>query len=178
MKKTLTLIIAIAILATAAFAGCGNSATGKDTITLSAQEMIEKIVSDCGEEVLGFTMEEAVTADKSQSYLGLSEDDFAKYVDSAFMSYGAFTTSASLFAVIKAKDAASAKSVKDLVASGFNSMRWVCVLPETSVVIESGSYVLLAVSSQASVDKVVEIFSEQAGDNIGEEKVFYTRPTN
>ena len=80
--------------------------------------------------------------------------------------------------LIRAKDGSSAGDVKKIIAGrvsgkdGYDSQKWICVWPEISIVVESGSYVLLAASRKDIVDAVLEVFKEMAG-SVGDVDVFY-----
>ena len=116
-----------------------------------------------------------VTSETSQNQLGLSAADFDKYVSSASVATALIGTFAHEISMIQAKDNASAAEVKKLIAAdgGYDSSKWICVFPETSCVIESGPYVLLAVSRAEVVDAVLEAFTAAAGV-VGEANVFFT----
>ncbi|MDR0468984.1 MAG: DUF4358 domain-containing protein, partial [Peptococcaceae bacterium] len=116
-----------------------------------------------------------VTADTSQNTIGLSTADFNQYVSSATVSTAAISTFAHQVSLILAKDAASAAEIKKRIAGdgGFDSQKWICVWPEESCVIDSGSYVLLVVSRADVAEAVVAAFTAAAG-NVGERVVFFT----
>jgi hypothetical protein len=95
-------------------------------------------------------------------------------VDSACESAAAITTFAQSTAVVKCKSVAAAAEVKKLVAAGFDSHKWICVFPEQSVVVESGSYVLLAVGKAQATDALVEAFKAISEGNTGSPDVFFT----
>ena len=106
-----------------------------------------------------------VTADLSQNTVGLSEGDFNKLVASASYNMAAIGTFAHQIIVIKAKDASAATEVKKLVsgASGYDSKKWICVFPEKTIAVESGSYVLIVASYKAVVEAGIEAFKEITG---------------
>ncbi|MDR0571185.1 MAG: DUF4358 domain-containing protein [Clostridiales Family XIII bacterium] len=122
---------------------------------------------------MGASSERAIEADESQYMLGLSTDDFGKYVTEASASTGMLSTQAHEIALVKCKDAAAAGEVKKLVANGFDPGKWICVRPEKALVADSGSYVLLAVSNSAFADAAAKSFAEAAKDNVGEVVTFY-----
>ena len=116
-----------------------------------------------------------VTAESSQYQLGLSGADFDAYVSSATVATAAIATFAHEVALIQAKDAASAAEIKKRVAGdgGYDSEKWICVWPERSRVVESGPYVLIAVSRAEVVDAVYAAFADAAGTT-GEPVDFFT----
>jgi hypothetical protein len=150
-----------------------STAEKEEVFVDSAQKVLEKVVNNSQIEV-GMTFSEAVTAENSTSLLGLSQEDFNTYVDEAYTSVAALTTHAHLTAVVKCKDADGAKAVKERIASGFDSGRWICVFPEESFVVESGSYVFLAATQKENAQLLKESFEKAAGNSAGTVAVFYT----
>jgi hypothetical protein len=95
-------------------------------------------------------------------------------VESACESAAAISAIAQCNVLVKCKDIAAAAEVKKLVVAGFNSGKWVCVMPEQSVVVESGSYVLLAVGTVEATNALVEAFQSISDGNTGSSIVFFT----
>ena len=170
MKKILCAVAAAALLL--ALAACGASGA-KDTLTGKAEGVLLQLKEAPGVE-LGMTMDSEVTAEKAQYVLGLTEAQFEQYVDSAYEAAAAISTFAQSNVVVKCKDIAAAAEVKKLIAAGYDSHKWICVFPEQSVVVESGSYVLLSVGPAGLTDALVEAFRSISGDNIGTPDVFFT----
>jgi hypothetical protein len=174
MKKILGILAAAALLL--AFAACGAPAA-KDTLTGTPEEILAQLKEDPKVE-LGMTFDEAVKPDggitNPQNALGLTDEQFAQYVEAAFEAKAAIMTHAQSTSVIKCKSAADAADVKKLIAAGFDSNKWICVFPEQSVVVESGSYLLLAVGEAEATNALVEAFKTLSGGNIGTPDVFFT----
>ena len=168
MKKILCLAAAAALLL--ACAACGTPAA-KDTLTGTAQEVLAQL-KDRVE--LGMTLDDEVTAEKAQNVLGLTEAQFGEYVESAYEAMAAIATFAQSTVIVKCRDAAAAAQVKKLIAGGYDSRKWICVFPEQSVVVESGSYVLLAVGLTDTTNALVEAFKDLSGGNMGTPDVFFT----
>ncbi|MDR3208196.1 MAG: DUF4358 domain-containing protein, partial [Oscillospiraceae bacterium] len=122
---------------------------------------------------LPMSFEDAVSADISQGMLGLTASEFGQYVTEAYTSTAAFGSIAHEVALIRCKDAAAAVEVKKLVASGFNSLKWICVFPRQSFVVESGSYVLLGAVTNEAAAALQSSFSSALGGS-GTPNVFYT----
>ncbi|MCL2509106.1 MAG: DUF4358 domain-containing protein [Oscillospiraceae bacterium] len=170
MKKFIYLAMAAVMLL--ALAACSASGA-KDTLTGTAEEILLQLKESPGVD-LGMTMDDEITADKAEYALGLTAAQFAEYADSAYEVAAAISTFAQSNVLVKCKDVSAAAEVKKLIAAGFNSNKWVCVFPEQSVVVESGSYVLLAVGKADTTNALVEAFRSLSGDNIGSPNVFYT----
>ena len=101
----------------------------------------------------------------SQNTVGLSEADYTKYVSEASQTMGAIMTAAHQIVLVKAVDAAAAAQVKKLISGpgGYDAKKWICVFPQTAIVIDSGVYVLLVASSREVADTAANVFKELAG---------------
>jgi len=173
MKKIFCIAAAAALLL--AFAACGTTPAAKDTITGTPEDVLAQLKETVD---LGMTFDDEITPDSAvsnpQTALGLTDAQFAQYVESAFEAKAMILTAAQRTAVVKCKDAAAAAQVKKLIAEGFDSNQWICVFPKQSVVVESGSYVLLAVGQVDTTDALVEAFKTISGGNTGSPDVFFT----
>lgn len=192
MKKTLTLMLAAALLLTSMLASCtssendGNSVgTGNDETTGTAEntpespafegtlsEILAQITEKSGNDTVD-GMEETLTGENSEYIIGLTADQMTSYVDECIVFMPMINVNPHLVALIKAKDAEAATTVKGLIADQFNNRRWVCVMPEQSGVIEAGEYVLLAVSTKSASDNLLSAFAELAGSSAGEANIFF-----
>ena len=174
MKKMLRLAAAMVLLLGCAACGAGGA---KDTLEGTTQELLaqlkETAVADFG---MGFDSE--VTAETALGTLGLTAAQFEGYVDTAYESAAAISSIAQSNVLVKCQDAAAAAEVKKLIAEGYDSAKWICVFPEQSVVVESGSYVLLAVGTRENTDALVEALKTLSKDNIGSPDAFYSHDTS
>ena len=171
MKKLLCIIAAAALLLI--FAACNTAPGAEDTLTGTPEEVLAQL-KEASDVELGMTFDNEVTADKAEYVLGLTEAQFAEYVESAYEAAAAISTFAQSNVIVKCKDASAATEVKKLIAKGFNSNKWICVFPEQSVVVESGSYILLAVGTAETTNALVEVFKSLSGGNTGSPDVFFT----
>ena len=167
MKKILCLTAAIVLLLSCV--AC--SADVKDTLEGTPQELLAQLKETAAAD-FGVGFDSAVTAETAQGTLGLTADEFEKHVDSAYESAAAISAVAQSNVLVKCKDAAAAANVKKLTAKGYDSGKWICVYPEQSVVVESGSYVLLAVGTKESTDALVAALKALSKDNMGTPDVF------
>ena len=180
MKKQIAFLLLVLIVC--ALSACGGGSAGGKASNLqgSPADVLAKIIEDAAKSLpadrpMPMCFDAEVNGDTSQNALGLSSADFDKYVSSATVSTAAIATFAHQVCLIQAKDASSAAEVKKRIAGdgGFDSRKWICVFPEESSVIESGSYVLLAASRADVVEAVVAAFTEAAG-TVGERETFFT----
>ena len=182
MKKMAAVCLILALVTAIFLAGCGgNNAGERDTLSGSTEELLTAIVVGANkllpeDDQLAESFTDVITAENSEWVLGVSSDDFARYVTDAYSSTASIITFAHQVALMKCKDFSSAAQMKRLVASGFDSDKWICVWPERSFVVESGSYVLLVASTNTGGDKILESFKTLANNNVGEVNIFYKVP--
>jgi hypothetical protein len=180
MKKYTAFCLCLLFLA--ASVGCAKKAPAvSDTLSGSPAELMASVLSGADallddESKLPMSFDSAADSENCQGRLGLTPEQLAQYVEDGVVSTAAIGSQAHEVALVKCKDAASAAEVKKLIAEGFDSGIWVCVFPERSFVVDSGSYVLLAATSAAAADALQQSFAALAGELVGEVKVFYTRP--
>jgi len=173
MKKALCLAAAIMLLL-----GCAACGTGaKDTLEGTPQELLAQLKETAAAD-FGMAFDSEVTAETAPGTLGLTADEFEKFVDSASESAAAISSIAQSNVLVKCKDAAAAAEVKKLIAEGYDSGKWICVFPEQSVVVESGSYVLLAVGTTENTNALIEALKTVSDDNTGSPDVFYAHDTS
>jgi len=148
----------------------GNSISNNNqsNLTGSAEDILNQILdamNDAGIRMPIALPPLAVAGDLSQNAIGLSEADFDKLVVSAFYSQAAIATFAHQIIMIQAKDAAAAAMIKNLVSgkNGYDAMKWVCVIPQSVVAIDSGEYVMIVASHNDVVDAALEAFEAAAG---------------
>ncbi len=173
MKKSIHVVSLMVLAITFLLVGCQNQKAKEDQFTGSAQEVHAEIMKESGLE-LGMTFDDPVTEETCTSYLGLTAEEFNEFVTDAFASNAAMTTTPHLTAVIKCKDFNAAVKVKELIATGFDSGRWICVMPDESFVVESGSYVFLVSTIKDNVEPLKKGFTTAAKDTAGEFNEFYS----
>ncbi len=194
MKKQITTVLALLLALAALVSGCkptGPAATTPPAETLApatpsptpettpVQSGLTGDTKDIlaaiskGANIDFETFDEQVSAETSQSYIGLTPEQLAEYAEDAYVSIAALNVSAHLTALVKCKDAAAAAEVKSLIADNFDSHRWVCVQPEQCLVVEAGNYVFLVASYNETATALKDAFLALAGDAAGEADVFF-----
>ena len=149
----------------------------QSNLTGSAEDVLNQILNAMTEAGISMPMALpplAVTGDLSQNAIGLSEADFDRLVSTAYYSQAAIATFAHQIIMIQAKDAAAAAEIKALVSgkNGYDAMKWVCVIPQSAVVIESGEYVMIVASRNEVVGATLGAFEAAAG-NTGDALTFF-----
>ena len=157
--------------------GSGSGST--ETLKGTTSELLSKLFENAQAQlpagnVLPAGLDDKITAENCLGMLGLTPQQLEQYVEEATVSQAAITSIAHQVALVKCKSSADAKTVKQLIADGFDSGRWICVFPEQSLVQESGSYVLLVASAKVNVEALKAGFSELAKGNVGTPVVFYS----
>ena len=65
--------------------------------------------------------------------------------------------------LIKVNDSSKVAELKKAIFDNSNLRKWVCMAAESGVVVESGNYILLAMSTPDLCDKLVTAFGEEIG---------------
>ena len=155
--------------------GSGDSGAG---LTGAPEDILAKFVDDlrnAGAEMPMSMPPSAVSAEESQYAIGLSEADFQQYVAAAAQSIAAIGTFAHQIVIYQGVDANAAGQIKRLVSEsgGYDPQKWICVFPETVVVVDSGPYVLLVASYREVAEIALEVFEATAGST-GETITFWS----
>lgn len=180
-KKTIGTFILTLLLCGLLFAGCsGNDGSPgqEESLTGSSSEILQQII-DAAAETLGEdnpmpqTFTDSITSENTEGMLGLSAEEFDNFVSEATAATGALITNAFEIAVVKCKDPSAASEAKSIISSTFNSGKWICVFPEQSLVMDAGSYILLAVGATAETTALSAAFNELSGGKASEADIFY-----
>jgi hypothetical protein len=146
----------------------------------TTSEILDSLLA-LGNEALGaddslpMTFPSDVSADNSQNMLGLDAEQFATYVADAVAHTAAISTTPYEVALIRCNDTAAADEVRKLVAAGFDSNKWICVIPDESFVMQSGEYVFLGVARTGEAFYLKEGFAKLAGISADDAEVFFTK---
>jgi hypothetical protein len=148
-----------------AFAGCSEKTNFAGESMDVLEEVLAKansLLEDADKAPSGAI--EAVESGTVYGMLGIAVEQYAEWVDNASSSVPPIHAIAHQISVIKCREGKAA-DVKKAVASGFDARKWICVMPEEAVVLESGPYVLLCASSKKFCDAAVGAFSELGGEH-------------
>ena len=83
-------------------------------------------------------------------------------------------TSAQTTVLVQAKSPTAATEAASKIADNFDSTQWICVMPDRSLVVTAGSYVLLTVGTQNVTQAMVDAFKVLSKDTAGDPVVFFT----
>jgi len=170
MKRFFCFVAAAALLL--AFAACGAS-PGKDILSGTPEELLAQ-VKEVSRADLAMNIGSEVTAEDAQRVLGMTEAQFTDNVVSAYELVPILATVAQSNVMIKCKDAVSAVLVKRFIAEGFDCDKLNGSVPDQAIVVESGSYVLLAVGTIEATGAFVEAFKRLSNDSYGEPDIFFS----
>jgi len=190
--KFLTIIIII--FAAMFVAGCnggaggtaggdeGGPAAGADTLSGAAADILQEVMDAAGKalgeaDAMPATLTDPITAENAPGMIGLTPDDFVSFVEDAAGAIGALNVMAFQAVVLKCANLQDAELVNGMILVGYDSGKWICVFPEQSLTMVSGSYLLLAVGRMAETDALAEAFTAAAGGNADGPFVFYTGET-
>lgn len=152
-------------------AGTTDNAQPRDTAAI-LQSVIDAATEILGpENGMAMTFNDPITPELSMGMLGLSTEDFGQYVTEATASNAAIMSIAHEVALVKCTDSEAAYKVRDLIASGFNSGKWICVMPQQSFVISSGEYVLLGATKTENAEAIQQAFANMFDNS--ETVIFY-----
>lgn len=133
----------------------------------SISDAMTNIVKKAGAEVR-MPMQEAITAESSSGFIGLSTEDFNAYVEDSVLYESMISPAYQSICMIKVNDSSKVESLKKSILDNCNPRKWVCTGADKAVVVNSGNYIMLAMSTEDLCDKLVTAFSEEIGGNLGE----------
>jgi hypothetical protein len=169
-------VVSLALLAGGCQSGKPQSSGSSDLGT--PEQVMTKIVEAANSKLpadqkLGETLGHEVTSDSAQGDAGLSAENFQANVTAGWAATAAINVNAQTTVLLQAKDSKAAQQVAEQVASGFDSHKWICVLPEESTVAWTGTYVLLVVGGAADNKALVDAFG-QITDSSPQTNRFFT----
>ena len=155
-----------------------GAGAGADTLTGATADILASLLEETKKTLdrdkLPETFVDPTTAENSPGMLGLSPDDFVSFVSEATSATGMLMTHAFQVSVVKCGDAHDAEMIEGMIRSGYDSGKWICVYPEQSLTMVSGSYILLAVGWKDTTDVLAENFKKAADGNVKGPNIFYS----
>ena len=106
----------------------------------------------------------AVDEDSCETILGLSVEEFQKYVESAMESKPEASWYTHSVVVVKFKDGADVKAVSEKIMEKTEAVRFGCLRPEAIVGARTGNYLVFTTSSKEMCDDVYKAVAELAGE--------------
>lgn len=102
------------------------------------------------------------------SFVGLSEDLFSRYVVDSVVYEPMISPATSSMCIVKFSEDADINSLKQTVLQNSNPAKWICTGAEYCLVVESGRYIMLVMSTEEDCNALKDAFIEQFGsENVG-----------
>lgn len=125
------------------------------------------IVTKAGAEVM-MPMQDAIPAESSLGFIGLSEEDFNKYVTESVVYESMISPAFQSICIVKVNDTSKIADLKKSILDNSNPRKWICSSAEKVVVVDCGEYIMLAMSTEDLCGKLVTAFGEEMGGTLGE----------
>ena len=113
-------------------------------------------------------MQDAIPADMSKTYIGLTSGDFETYVVDSVFYESMISPANQSFCLIEVNDETKVEELKQKIFDNCNPRKWICMSAERVVVLNSGKYIMLAMASKDSCDALIPAFSAYFDGNVGE----------
>lgn len=174
MKRVFGIIavfLCIGVLLTA----CGkNNNNIKSNLSGTSSDILKKLVSKASEldtdkeyGINSIKVEEnIIDKDEVEDILGLTEDEFKKYVESAVESKPVDSWYNHSVVVVKLKDGVNVKEIAEKIVANTSPSRFGCLKANKIEGAYSGNYVIFAASYESTVDVVIKAFKEMTNGNM------------
>ena len=194
LYRQAVLLTIVVIVSGLLFSGCGsNTETGTETAsdqveavseesvpagdpyTGTAAELLGSIINDV-DSILPKVSIEAITPENAPATLGLLADDFASFISEGTVALSDSDSVAFQAAVVQCRYADDAGLIEELIQEGFDPGKWVYVFPDRALTAVYGSFLLLAVGSEAETQALADAFEKNAG-GLTSTRAFYEGET-
>lgn len=173
MKKVFGIIVVflcVGVLLT----GCGKSDNIKSNLSGTSSDVLKKLVFKATEldtdkeyGIGSIEVEEnIIDKDEVEDILGLTENEFNKYVESAVESKPVNSWYNHSVVAVKLKDGTNVKEVAEKIVANTSPSRFGCLKASKIEGAYSGNYVIFAASDEAIVDVVIKAFKEITNGNM------------
>lgn len=171
MKNFLSIVI-ITLCFTLILTGCQNN-NSKVSLTDKPNELLKDIINKASEydndSEYGLATikveEHTITKDESTDVLGLTEDEYDKYIESALESKVLDSWMNHSIVVAKLKDEINVKDVALKIVKNTSPSRFGCLKVSKIEGAYYGNYVIFAASDGTIVDNVIKAFNEITNKN-------------
>lgn len=139
----------------------------KPAETISATDLMTKLM-ETAQVAVRMPMQEAIPAEVSSTFIGLSTEDFNKYVSDSVVYEPMISPANQSFCIIKVNDAAKVDELRQTIFDNCNPRKWVCMSAERVVVLSSGNYIMLAMANSSDCDALIPVFNDYFGKDAKE----------
>lgn len=104
-----------------------------------------------------------ITAETAVTFIGLSEADFTANIKDAIAYESMISPANSSVCLLELNDTADVQKVKQLVIDNCDPNKWICMSAEKCMVVDSGRYIVLVMSTPEECDAVQKVFAAEFG---------------
>ena len=112
-------------------------------------------------------MASPIEAFSAFTFIGLTEDEFNANVATATAFESMIMPANQSVCLVELKDTADVASVKQKMIDNCDPNKWICMSADKCLVVDSGKYVLLVMSTQEDCEALKTAFADEFG-NVGE----------
>lgn len=143
---------------------------GEDDFTPSAelQTLVDTLITNSN---VQFAMPGSmkILVENAPTFVGLSEDLFTANVVDSIVYEPMISPATSSLCIVKLSDEADMATLKQTVLDNCNPAKWICTGAEKCLVIESGRYIMLVMSTPDNCEALKTAFTNHFGaENVGE----------
>ena len=139
----------------------------KPVETISATDLMTKLM-ETAQVAVRMPMQEAIPAEVSSTFIGLSTEDFNKYVSDSVVYEPMISPANQSFCIIRVNDSAKVDELRQTIFDNCNPRKWVCMSAERVVVLSSGNYIMLAMANSSDCDALIPVFNDYFGKDAKE----------
>lgn len=113
-----------------------------------------------------FTMK--ITNESAQTDVGIKAEDFDTLIEDGIKSESMMSPSDHSFCIVKVKEGQDVATVKQTIFDNCDPNKWICMSAQKVLVVESGNYVMLVMSTPEICDSLYTAFEAKFGaDTLG-----------
>lgn len=137
------------------------------TVSKDMQAIVDDLLAK-SEVTFRMPMTVKIPKTNSLTCVGLTEEQFTKYVADSVMHESGISPANSSLCVVKLSDDANVAELKQAILDNCNPGKWICMSADKCLVIESGNYVMLMMGSDEQCTAMEKAFTEHFGAaNVG-----------
>lgn len=123
---------------------------------------------DDEEVFVSFPMQDYITAETSETYVGLTSEEFTANIEEGVFYESMMMPANQSYCLLKVKDGVNTEDIMQKVFAKANPVKWICMSADRVLVMGDDSYVFLAMGPVETCDLLEEKFKALAGDDVKE----------
>ena len=104
-----------------------------------------------------------ITADASSTYVGLTDTEYNSFVEKGIANESMMMPSNYSFCILKLKNGTNVDDVKQKIFDNCNPRKWICMGAQYVLVVDSGDYVALVMSTKENCQAISEALKNKLG---------------